>query len=65
MTDDKESYIVQYKVRDWWHDYYSYCTAADAFKSMDHLPECVKERPTRIVKRVITETIITQRITNG
>lgn len=57
----KQEFVVQYKVRTWWHDYYSYSTDDDAYKSIDHLPECIKERPVRVVERVTTDTILFER----
>lgn len=62
----KREYVVQYMVRQWWHNYYSYYTADDAKKSVQHLPECIKERPVRVVERVTTDSVIEEwRQSNG
>lgn len=56
--DRKTEYIVQYKVRDLWHNYYSYSTDIDAIRSIEHTPDCIKERPMRIVERTISDAVI-------
>jgi hypothetical protein len=54
----KTEYIVQYKVRERWHNYYSYSTDIDAIRSIEHTPDCIKERTMRIVERTISDSVI-------
>lgn len=54
----KTEYIVQYKVREWWHNYYSYSTDIDAIRAIEHTPDCIKERPMGIVERTISDSVI-------
>ena len=59
MTTTK--FIVQYKVREWWHDYYTYSSQSDAMRAADHLPGCISSRPVRIVERTTTDIILSTR----
>ena len=58
-------FVVQYNVREYWHDWYGYNDRGDAFRAADKLPSQIGDRPVRVIERTTTDHIITMDKENG